>query len=62
METDLQYYTRRLLEERRAARVATSAIRRHVHQRRAGAFELQLNRLAASPMLNCEALRLRPAW
>src|SRR3546814_2806556 len=51
METDLQYYTRRVVEELRAARRATTPEARRTHEQRATAFTLQMHRIENTPSL-----------
>lgn len=62
METDLQYYTRLIIEELRAARRAGSANERRAHEQRATAFTLQMHRIENTPAAKANpAARLRPA-
>lgn len=49
METDLQYYTRRVVEELRAARCASTSEARRAHEQRATAFTLQMHRIENTP-------------
>jgi hypothetical protein len=60
METDLQYYTRLVIEELRAARRADVPERRRAHELRANAFTLQMHRLENMPVASNPGLRLRP--
>ncbi len=60
METDLDFYTRALVQELRAARRAVSRQQRIAHERRAAAYRLQLQRLAGTPTAMRPDLRLKP--
>ena len=60
METDLQYYTRLVIEELRTARRADAPERRRAHELRANAFTLQMHRLENMPAASNPQIRLRP--
>lgn len=60
METDLQYYTRLVIEELRAARGADAPEKRRAHELRANAFTLQMHRLENMSTASNPAIRLRP--
>ncbi len=60
MDTDLQYYTRMIIEQRSLAMLATSAEQRRAHERRAEAFRLQMQRLSAEAAASAPETRLRP--
>lgn len=61
MNTDLDFYTHRLCEARRAAAAARDAGERRAQERLAGAYALQVQRLGHTPTLvTPDRLRLRP--
>jgi hypothetical protein len=61
METDLDFYTRSMVEALQAARRATCPEARRAHERLANTFAIQVRRLQATPtMVTPPQLRLRP--
>jgi hypothetical protein len=61
METDLQFYTRSMVEALHAARSAATPEMRRAHERLAKTFAMQIYRLENSPTVRTsEPLRLRP--
>lgn len=61
METDLQYYTRSMVEALQAARSAGTPEVRRMHERLARTFAMQVYKLENTPTLVTPApLRLRP--
>ena len=61
METDLDYYTRSMVEALQVARRASSPEVRRMHEQLASTFAMQLYRLEATPTAVTPELRLRPS-
>ena len=62
METDLQYYTRSMVEALQAARSAPTPEVRRAHERLARTFAMQVYRVENTPtMVTPAPQRLRPA-
>ena len=59
METDLEFYTRMLVEELQAARRAKNPAVRRAHERLASTYALQMHRLENTPTLVTPS-RLQP--
>ncbi len=61
METDLEYYTRAMVEALQSARRAATPEARRCYERLANTFAMQLYRLEATPTVVTPApLRLKP--
>ncbi len=61
METDLDFYTRSMVEALRAARAATSPEARRCYERLAQTFAMQMHRVENSSAIATQPqLRLRP--
>ena len=61
METDLEFYTRRMVEALQAARRATSPEARRGYEKLAQTYVLQVHKAENMPtMITPESLRLRP--